>query len=126
MEVDEEQLRTLWCGGINEKVTEEVLHELFLNAGPLERVTIPKDKETKKQKNFGFIVFEDECSVEFAYKMFNGLELHRSRLRMQNKTTGLGGCIHQLVHPPLGASTTWCITVLGETRILRLRQRPRH
>ena len=43
--MDEEQLRTLWCGGVSEKVDEEILYELFLNAGPLERVTIPRDKE---------------------------------------------------------------------------------
>ena len=105
-EPDEEQLRTLWCGGLNEKVTEEVntffgrfytsdaliqvLYELFLNAGPLERVTIPKDRETKQQKNFGFIVFEHEESVKFAYDLLNGVELHRGKIRLQNKTTGLG------------------------------------
>ena len=97
----------MWCGGLNEKVTEEVdtfvffvwnntisliqvLYELFLNAGPLERVTIPKDKETKQQKSFGFIVFEHEESTKFAYDLLNGVELHRSKIRLQNKTTGLG------------------------------------
>jgi len=89
-EPDEEQLRTLWCGGLNDKVTEEVLYELFLNAGPLERVTIPKDRDTKQQKSFGFIVFEHEESVKFAYDLLNGVELHRSKIRLQNKTTGLG------------------------------------
>ena len=106
-EPDEEQLRTLWCGGLNEKVTEEVilllwllqhsrsaliqvLYELFLNAGPLERVTIPKDRETKQQKSFGFIVFEHEESVKFAFDLLNGVDLHRSKIRLQNKTTGLG------------------------------------
>ena len=68
----------------------QVLYELFLNAGPLERVTIPKDRDTKQQKNFGFIVFEHEDSVKFAYDLLNGVELHRSKIRLQNKTTGLG------------------------------------
>ena len=80
----------MWCGGLNDKVTEEVLYELFLNAGPLERVTIPKDRDTKQQKSFGFIVFEHEESVKFAYDLLNGVELHRSKIRLQNKTTGLG------------------------------------
>jgi hypothetical protein len=30
-EVDIEQLQTLWVGGLNEKVTEEILYELFQN-----------------------------------------------------------------------------------------------
>ena len=66
------------------------MYELFLNAGPLERVTIPKDRDTKQQKSFGFIVFEHEESVKFAYDLLNGVELHRSKIRLQNKTTGLG------------------------------------
>ena len=66
------------------------MYELFLNAGPLERVTIPKDRETKQQKSFGFIVFEHEESVKFAYDLLNGVELHKGKIRLQNKTTGLG------------------------------------
>jgi len=89
-EVEEEQLRTLWCGGISEKVDEEILYELFLNAGPLERVVIPKDRETKKQKNFAFIVFQHEETTNFAYELLNGTELFKQPIRLQNKTTGLG------------------------------------
>jgi RNA recognition motif-containing protein len=37
------------------QVDEELLFELFLNAGPLQRVTIPRDRETKKAKAFAFI-----------------------------------------------------------------------
>jgi RNA recognition motif-containing protein len=33
-EVDLEQRQTLWVGGINEKVNEEILYELFLNVRP--------------------------------------------------------------------------------------------
>ena len=53
-------------------------------------MTIPKDRETKQQKSFGFIVFEHEESVKFAYDLLNGVELHRGKIRLQNKTTGLG------------------------------------
>ena len=34
---------------------EELLFELFINAGPLQRVIIPKDRETKKPRAYGFI-----------------------------------------------------------------------
>jgi len=89
-EIDEEQLRTLWCGGISDKVDEEILYELFLNAGPLEKVTIPKDKETKRQKNFAFIVFQHAESTQYAFDLLNGTELFRQPIRLQNKETGLG------------------------------------
>ena len=29
-DLDDEQIRTLWCGNLAEKVTEELLFELFL------------------------------------------------------------------------------------------------
>jgi len=89
-DVDEEQLRTLWCGGVNEQCDEEILFELFQNAGPLQKVTIPKDRETKRQKNYAFIVYQHEESVKFAYDLLNGTEIFKQRIRLQNKTTGLG------------------------------------
>lgn len=89
-EPDEEQLRTLWVGGIGDKVDEELLFELFLNAGPLQRVTIPRDKETKKPKAYGFIVFHHPESVEYAFNLLNGTELFGQKIRLQNKATGLG------------------------------------
>ena len=95
--VDEEQLRTLWCGGISDKVDEEILYELFQNAGPLERVVIPKDKETKRQKNFAFIVFQHVESTQYAYDLLNGTELFRQPIRLQNKETGLGSKLLILV-----------------------------
>ena len=84
------QIRTLWCGGISEKVDEEILYELFLNAGPLENVIIPRDRETKKQRNYAFIVFQHEESTEYAFNLLNGTELFRQAIRLQNKDTGLG------------------------------------
>ena len=97
--MDEEQFRTLWCGGISDKVDEEILYELFLNAGPLERIVIPKDRETKKPKNFAFIVFQHQESTQFAYDLLNGTELFRQNIRLQNKTTGLGKCwVEEVLH----------------------------
>jgi len=89
-DVSDEQLRTLWCGNISDKVDEEVLYELFLNAGPLQKVFIPKDRETKKQKNFAFITFEHVESVKYAFNLLNGTELYRQSIKLQNKETGLG------------------------------------
>ena len=35
---------TLWCGNIDERVDEELLWELFLQAGPVVSLHMPKDK----------------------------------------------------------------------------------
>ena len=47
----QQTIDNLNCG----QVEEEVLFELFQNAGPLQRVTIPRDRETKKAKAYAFI-----------------------------------------------------------------------
>ena len=88
--VDEEKLRTLWCGSISEKVDEEILFELFQNAGPLERVVIPKDRDTGRQKSYAFIVFQHVESVKFAFELLNSTELFKQPIRLQQKETGLG------------------------------------
>ena len=88
--VSDEKLRTLWCGSVSEKVDEEILYELFQNAGPLERISLPKDRDTGKQKPYAFIVFQHTESVKYAYDLLNGTELFRQQIRLQQKETGLG------------------------------------
>jgi len=89
-EATDEQLRTLWVGGISDRVDEETLYELFVNAGPLLSVRIPVDRETKKQKPFAFVLFSHAESLPFAFELFRDVKLYGRPLRMQNKETGLG------------------------------------
>ncbi len=49
--------------------------EIWFQAGPLENVRIPKDKDTGKQRSYGFVVYQDVCSVRFACELFNSLNL---------------------------------------------------
>lgn len=88
--ISDEKLRTLWCGSVSEKVDEEILFELFQNAGPLEKVSLPKDRDTGRQKPYAFIVFQHAESVKYAFDLLNGTELFRQQIRLQQKETGLG------------------------------------
>ena len=89
-DVEDKRLRTLWCGNLSEKVTEEILYELFLNAGPLEKVTIPKDRETGQQKTFGFILFCHRESVIYAFLLLNYTPLYGKQVVLRQKETGIG------------------------------------
>ncbi|XP_069695561.1 RNA-binding protein 7 [Periplaneta americana] len=80
----DEDKRTVWCGNLSEKVTEEVLYELFLQAGPLEKVRIPKDRDGR-QRNFGFITFKHECSVPYSVALFEGTSLFNKLLILQSR-----------------------------------------
>lgn len=77
--------KTIWCGNLSEKVTQEILYELFLQAGPLKRVSIPKDKEGR-QMSYGFVTFKHEVSVQYAIQLFDGTMLYDKPIRLKPRT----------------------------------------
>ncbi|CAN9511527.1 unnamed protein product [Ophioblennius macclurei] len=74
MGIEEEAERTLFIRNLDARVSEELLFELFLQAGPLVRTKIPKDPDGK-QKTFGFAVYKHEESVPYAMQLLNGSAL---------------------------------------------------
>ena len=105
MEIDNTEDFTLFVGNLDFCVTEEILYELFLQAGPLKRVKIPIDYRTKKPHKFGFVTFKHICSVNYAISLLNGIKLFNSNLAVSKKkkkdhsTDGIGEECHS--HPML-------------------------
>lgn len=75
---------TLWCGNLAEQVTEELLYDLFLQAGPLEKVRIARDKQGRN-RNFAFITFRHEVSVPYAIHLFRGTSLFHKALSLRSR-----------------------------------------
>ena len=48
-------------GGLDELVTEAVLHAAFLPFGEIKDVSVPLDHGTQKNKGFGFVTFQEPC-----------------------------------------------------------------
>lgn len=82
-EEDEEQ-RTLFCGNLDERVTEEILYEVFLQAGPIEGVRIPTDNNGRT-RNFGFVTYQRLCAVPFALDLYQGLELFQKKVTIKQQ-----------------------------------------
>lgn len=74
--------RTLFVGNLDSNVTEELLFELFLQAGPLTNVKIPKDKDGKP-KMFAFVNFKHEASVPYGMELLNGTQLFGRPIKVQ-------------------------------------------
>uniref|UniRef100_A0A8C9FCN9 Splicing regulator RBM11 n=1 Tax=Pavo cristatus TaxID=9049 RepID=A0A8C9FCN9_PAVCR len=74
--------RTLFVGNLESRVREEILYELFLQAGPLTKVTICKDKEGKP-KSFGFVCFKHKESVPYAIALLNGIRLYGRPIKVR-------------------------------------------
>ncbi|XP_030564943.1 uncharacterized protein LOC115765488 [Drosophila novamexicana] len=81
---DEEQTRTLFCNNLDERVTEEILYEVFLQAGPIESARIPLDN-TGRQRNFGFVTYQHKCAVPFAMELYQGLELFQKKVLIRQQ-----------------------------------------
>jgi hypothetical protein len=49
------QEATVYAGNLDQKVTENVLWELFVQCGPVVNVHIPRDKITNEHQGYGFV-----------------------------------------------------------------------
>ncbi|XP_032208393.1 splicing regulator RBM11 isoform X2 [Mustela erminea] len=78
----EEADRTVFVGNLEARVREEILYELFLQAGPLTKVTICKDRDGKP-KTFGFVCFKHPESVSYAIALLNGIRLYGRPINVQ-------------------------------------------
>ncbi|KAH8279566.1 hypothetical protein KR018_001734 [Drosophila ironensis] len=81
---DDEDLRTVFCGNLDQRVTEEMLYEVFLQAGPIESLRIPTD-DTGRQRNFGFVTYQHLSAVPFALELLHGLELFEKKVTMKQQ-----------------------------------------
>jgi len=79
---------TVWVGGLDGQVTNEILWELFLQAGPLLDVKLPVDRETGEQRPFAFIAFKHPESGPYAERLFNGIKLFDKIIRVRYKGQG--------------------------------------
>ncbi|MEQ2166445.1 RNA-binding protein 7 [Goodea atripinnis] len=85
MGIEDEADRTLFIRNLDTRVTEELLFELFLQAGPLVKTKIPKDLDGKL-KTFGFAVYKHEVSVPYAMQLLNGTSLYGKTIQVQFRT----------------------------------------
>ncbi|EKU20233.1 splicing factor 3B subunit 4, partial [Nannochloropsis gaditana CCMP526] len=73
---------TVYCGGLDEKVTEDLLWELMQNVGPVVHVHMPRDKVTGMHQCFGFVEFRSEEDADYAVKIMNMVRMYGKPLRV--------------------------------------------
>lgn len=74
--------KTLWVGNLPDNIKDELLYELFLQAGPLEKVHIPKGK------SYAFIQFKHPESVPYSARIMDGITLFGKMLNLRSRTGG--------------------------------------
>eukprot|EP01084_Bolivina_argentea_P085915 155309_1 len=78
----EQSQSTLYVGGLDSKVTSEILHAAFLPFGEIIHISIPMDQSTKEHRGYGFVEFEDSNDAEHAIDNMDGSELYGRVLRV--------------------------------------------
>ncbi|KEZ46854.1 hypothetical protein SAPIO_CDS0172 [Scedosporium apiospermum] len=73
--------RALYVGGLDQRVTEEVLRQIFETTGHVQSVKIIPDKNAKGY-NYGFVEYDDPGAAERAMQTLNGRRVHQSEIRV--------------------------------------------
>ncbi|KAB5549357.1 hypothetical protein PHYPO_G00066400 [Pangasianodon hypophthalmus] len=74
-EKEGEEQRTVFVFNLSSCVREEILYELFLQAGPVQKVVIPKDRDGN-QKSYGFVYYKHAEAVPYAIALLDGIWLY--------------------------------------------------
>ncbi|KAF1986449.1 hypothetical protein K402DRAFT_89370 [Aulographum hederae CBS 113979] len=75
--------RALYVGGLDPRVTEDVLRQIFETTGHVQNVKIIPDKNYQnKGFNYGFVEYDDPGAAERAMATLNGRRVHQSEIRV--------------------------------------------
>ncbi|KAF6208844.1 hypothetical protein GE061_014585 [Apolygus lucorum] len=73
---------TIYVGGLDDKVSETLMWELFVQAGPVVNVHMPKDRVTQQHQGYGFVEFLGEEDADYAIKIMNMIKVHGKPIRV--------------------------------------------
>ncbi|KAI5612728.1 hypothetical protein C0J50_4460 [Silurus asotus] len=74
-ESEGEEQRTVFISNLSSCVKEEILYELFLQAGPVQKVVIPRGRDGN-QKSYGFVRYKHAEAVPYAIALLDGIWLY--------------------------------------------------
>lgn len=88
--------KKLYVGNLSYSTTEDDLHKLFTQVGPVVSVALITDRMTGQSKGFGFIEMETEKAAHEAIQRLNSQELNQrsitvSEARPPKERTPFGG-----------------------------------
>lgn len=73
---------TAYVGNLDAQASEELLWELFVQAGPVVNVYVPKDRVTNLHQGYGFVEFRSEEDADYAIKVLNMIKLYGKPIRV--------------------------------------------
>ncbi|KAI8990767.1 hypothetical protein BDF20DRAFT_840735 [Mycotypha africana] len=86
-QIERNQEATIYIGNLDERVTESLVWELMLQAGPVVNVHLPKDRVTQTHQSYGFVEFLTEDDADYAIKIMNQVRLYGKPVRVNKATS---------------------------------------
>jgi len=113
---------TLYVGGLEETVTEALLHASFIPFGDIKDVNVPVDPQTGKHRGFGFVEYIDNADAAAAIDNMHNAELLGRVIRCnfalpQKIKGGEKGVSHQAVWKD---SDNWYERQLQEVEVKKM------
>lgn len=95
---------TIYVGNIAEEISDALIWELFVQAGPVVNVHLPKDRVTQTHQGYGFVEFANEHDADYAVNCMNQTRLKGKPIRVNKASAdrrggqagqdgGLGGAL---------------------------------
>ncbi|KAJ3361129.1 Splicing factor 3B subunit 4 [Allomyces arbusculus] len=81
------QEATVYIGNLDEEVTEAMVWELMVQAGPVVNVHMPKDRVTMQHQGYGFCEFASEEDADYAIRIMNMLKLFGKPIRVNKASS---------------------------------------
>lgn len=92
--------KKLYVGNLPYSATNEILHDIFAQAGTVESATVIVDRETGRSKGFGFVEMSTDEEAADCIAKFNGADYEgramnvseaRPQVPRENRGGGFGG-----------------------------------
>ena len=72
----------IFVGNLDPTTTEAQLNEVFAAYGPVETVTIVKDRDTEGPRGFAFVEMSNDAEARAAIESLNGFRLNDRPMRL--------------------------------------------
>lgn len=82
LHLDKNQEATVWVGGLDLEVDEDLLWELMLQSGPVASVNMPRDKITGDHAGYAFVEFSSEQDADYAMKIMNMVRIYGKAIKI--------------------------------------------
>jgi splicing factor 3B subunit 4 len=79
---EQDKEATVYIGNLDERVTDNLVWELMLQAGRIVNVHLPKDRVTQTHQGYGFVEFISEEDAEYAARVMNQVRLYGKPIRV--------------------------------------------